>query len=129
MARLTILQASQQGFANTLTIHRCIKDGQLPVHEEGDTKLLEVDDLVGVFGEPGGTATADDETQPANTNLNGNSIDIGEYNRLKVELDQKNKKRFLRIFLRFEKKYFFSDFEKSGSGNSKVKYRFSITRK
>ena len=86
MARLTILQASQQGFGSTLTIHRHIKDGSLPIYEEGDTKLLEVDDLITLFGEPG--APARDEQAAAGPNR----IDIYEYNRMKSELDQKNKK-------------------------------------
>lgn len=94
MARLTILQASQQGFGSTLTIHRHIKDGSLPVYEEGDAKLLEVDDLITVFGAPiapvngNGTSPADDEQMIAAVD----QIDIYEYNRMKSELDQKNKK-------------------------------------
>lgn len=86
MARLTILQASQQGFGSTLTIHRHIKDGALPVYEDGDTKLLDVDDLIAVFGEPG--VVAGDTVAPA---ANG-QVDIHEFNRIKAELDQKNKK-------------------------------------
>ncbi|MBT5048073.1 MAG: hypothetical protein HOM58_06180 [Rhodospirillaceae bacterium] len=86
MARLTILQASQQGFGSTLTIHRHIKDGTLPVYEDGDTKLLDVDDLIAVFGEPG--IAASDTVAPA---ANGH-VDIHEFNRLRTELDQKNKK-------------------------------------
>lgn len=86
MARLTILQASQQGFGSTLTIHRHIKDGTLPIYEDGDTKLLDVDDLIAVFGEPG--VVAGDTVAPA---ANG-QVDIHEFNRIKAELDQKNKK-------------------------------------
>lgn len=87
MARLTILQASQQGFGSTLTIHRHIKDGSLPVYEEGDVKLLEVDDLISVLGEPG--IPMNDNLTPA---TEPDQIDIYEYNRMKSELDQKNKK-------------------------------------
>jgi hypothetical protein len=87
MARLTILQASQQGFGSTLTIHRHIKEGSLPVYEEGDVKLLEVDDLITLLGEPEGAVFADEQTAAAVDN-----IDIYEYNRMKSELDQKNKK-------------------------------------
>ena len=87
MARLTILQASQQGFGSTLTIHRHIKDGALPVYEEGDAKLLEVDDLISLLGEPG-NQISDDRTIGAAVD----QIDIYEYNRMKSELDQKNKK-------------------------------------
>jgi len=88
MARLTILQASQQGFGSTLTIHRLIKDGSLPVYEEGDAKLLEVEDLIALLGEPAGTTTVtDSQTSPT-----AERVDIYEYNRMKSELDQKNKK-------------------------------------
>jgi hypothetical protein len=57
MARLTILQASQQGFGSTLTVYFYIKDGSLPINEEGDAKLLEVDYLIMLLGEPAGGAT------------------------------------------------------------------------
>lgn len=86
MARLTILQASQQGFGSTLTIHRHIKDGSLPIYEEGDVKLLEVDDLIYLFGEPG---VPDNDNQSSGETT---EIDIYEYNRMKSELDQKTKK-------------------------------------
>jgi hypothetical protein len=86
MARLTILQASQQGFGSTLTIHRHIKEGSLPIYEEGDTKLLEVDDLIALLGEPGKLMNVDE------TVAEPSEIDIYEYNRMKSELDQKNKK-------------------------------------
>jgi len=86
MARLTIRQASQQGFASTLAIHRHIKEGMLPVYEEGDAKLLEVDDLIAVFGEP---AARQAEAAPGPAN---GPVDMREFNRLKAELEQKNKK-------------------------------------
>ncbi|MDA1326578.1 MAG: hypothetical protein O3C34_17770 [Proteobacteria bacterium] len=87
MARLTILQASQQGFGSTLTIHRHIKDGDLPIYEEGGAKLLEVDDLITLFGEPGNRVSNDRTIASA-----VGQIDIYEYDRMKSELDQKNKK-------------------------------------
>ena len=103
MARLTILRASQQGFGSTLTIHRHIKEGALPVYEEGDAKLLEVDDLISLLGEPadGGHAVHDEPAGAASgavavhnepTAPAADQIDIYEYNRMKSELDQKNKK-------------------------------------
>lgn len=92
MARLTILQASQQGFGSTLTLHRLIKDGSLPIYEEGDAKLIEVDDLITLLGEPAGmTANTNTVSDPAAPATPG-QIDIYEYNRMKSELDQKNKK-------------------------------------
>jgi hypothetical protein len=87
MARLTILQASQQGFGSTLTIHRHIKDGLLPVYEDGDTKLLEVSDLIAVFGEPRTSITQDDRPVAAN-----GQADPREVSRLRAELDQAQKK-------------------------------------
>jgi hypothetical protein len=86
MARLTILQASQQGFGSTLTIHRHIKDGLLPIYEDGDTKLLEVRDLISVFGEPRTSIVPDN--RPA-ANGPADSRDVG---RLRAELEQAQKK-------------------------------------
>jgi len=58
----------------------------LPIYEEDDVKLLEVDDLIPLLGEPGAPDN-DNETARDPENL-----DIYEYNRMKSELDQKNKK-------------------------------------
>jgi len=53
MARITILQAQRAGYASRATIYRRINVGKLPAHEVGDTTLVDVADLVRLFGEPG----------------------------------------------------------------------------
>ena len=54
MARITILQAARAGYASRQTIYRKVGAGDLPVHEVGGKKLVDISDLVRVFGEPGG---------------------------------------------------------------------------
>lgn len=53
MARITVSQAAKAGYASRPTIYRRIKRGDLTVHVVGDTKLVDIADLVSVFGEPG----------------------------------------------------------------------------
>ena len=52
--RITISQAAQVGYASRPTIYRKIKDGQLDVFNDGGVKLVDVPQLISVFGEPGG---------------------------------------------------------------------------
>ena len=52
MARVTITDAVKQGFASRPTIYRAIKDGRLTTHQDGRRRLVDVADLVQVFGEP-----------------------------------------------------------------------------
>lgn len=59
MARITISAAARQGYAARPTIYRHIKSGKISVVEEGDQKLLDVAELVRVYGEPGGKKAND----------------------------------------------------------------------
>ena len=52
MARITITEAKKQGFASRPTLYRAIKDGRLTAQQDGRRKLVDVADLVQVFGEP-----------------------------------------------------------------------------
>jgi hypothetical protein len=53
MARITVSQAAKAGYASRPTIYRRIKKGDLTVHAVGDAKLVDIADLVRLFGEPG----------------------------------------------------------------------------
>jgi len=51
--RVTVTEAAKTGFASRPTIYREIKAGRLAVHEDGKRKVIDVADLVRIFGEPG----------------------------------------------------------------------------
>jgi len=53
MARISISEAAKRRYAARMTIYRAIKDGRITPHLEGKKKLLDIADLVSVFGEPG----------------------------------------------------------------------------
>jgi flagellar motility protein MotE (MotC chaperone) len=59
MARITISEAARHGYAARPTIYRHIKSGKLSIIEEGDQKLIDVVELVRVYGEPGGKKAQD----------------------------------------------------------------------
>jgi uncharacterized small protein (DUF1192 family) len=52
MARVTIAQATKAGFSSRAGLYRAIHAGKLALTEEGGKKVLDVADLVRVFGEP-----------------------------------------------------------------------------
>lgn len=61
MARITITEAAKRGFASRPTLYRAIGDGRITPHEDNGKKLIDVADLVSVFGEP----TSKDKESPA----------------------------------------------------------------
>ena len=87
MAHVTILQAAKAGYASRQTIYRKVKSGELSVHETGGKKLLDVADLVRVFGEPG--AKKGDPSALSGPAVTERAMADQEVERLKAELAAK----------------------------------------
>lgn len=52
MPLISASEAARRGFTSRPTIYRRIKDGRLSIHQQGDKRLLDVAELVRVFGDP-----------------------------------------------------------------------------
>ena len=83
MARITISEAARHGYAARPTIYRHIKSGKLSVIEEGDQKLIDVAELVRVYGEPGAEKSGSDAQVPAQV-----AVLESERDRLKGDLER-----------------------------------------
>ena len=89
MARIRITEAAKRGYASKPTIYRRIKDGTLSAHQEGDKRVLDVADLVRVFGEPASRGPAA-PAAPADVRLGQLEA---ENEALKVERDRLRRER------------------------------------
>jgi len=66
MARITITQAAKQGFKSRAQINKDVRSGKLPSIVERGRKVVDVADLVRLYGEPG-VETVPPEPQQAAT--------------------------------------------------------------
>jgi len=53
MARISIVEAAKQGFKSRSQINKDVRTGKLPSFEENGRKVIDVADLVRLYGEPG----------------------------------------------------------------------------
>ena len=72
MARISITEAAKQGFKSRSTLNKDVRSGKLPAHVERGRKVVDVAELIRLYGEPGAIearpvptdqATADAEQQ------------------------------------------------------------------
>jgi hypothetical protein len=62
MAKITIVEAARQGFKSRSQINKDVRAGKLPSVEERGRKVVDVADLVRLYGEPGAAPV---DTSPA----------------------------------------------------------------
>ena len=56
MARITITEAAKQGYKSRSQINKDVRSGRLPSFEERGRKVVDVADLIALYGEPGSKA-------------------------------------------------------------------------
>ena len=58
MARITITEAAKQNYKSRSTINKDVRSGKLPSFEERGVKVVDIADLIALYGEPGSSETA-----------------------------------------------------------------------
>lgn len=92
MARISITEAAKQGFKSRSTLNKDVRSGKLPSHVERGRKVVDVADLIRLYGEPGGkedrpvptdlvTATAEQENYALKAQLTRAEADLAEARR------------------------------------------------
>ena len=72
MAQITITAAARQGFKSRSQINKDVRSGRLPSTLERGRKVVDVADLVRLYGEPGADPVAPDPEQAATEQDLGN---------------------------------------------------------
>ena len=67
MAKITIAEAAQKGFASRPTIYRAIKTGTLSAEKKDGNSLIDVAELIRVFGEPSQKSESGETSAPVQT--------------------------------------------------------------
>ena len=92
MARITITEAAKRNFKSRSTLNKDVRSGKLPSHVERGRKVVDVADLIRLYGEPGEkqdrpvptdlvTATAEQENYTLKAQLTRAEADLAEARR------------------------------------------------
>lgn len=88
MARITITEAAKQDYKSRSQINKDVRTGKLPSFEERGRKVVDVADLIALYGEPGSKeAAAPVPTTKADANLDRENEELkAELLQIKAEL-------------------------------------------